>query len=66
MDLFLIQVDGLDVAITDNELAAVGHAERLAAEGPAIDVKVIRLREGSLEIIPHIPAAEAVTCFDGS
>ncbi len=64
MDLFLIQVDGLDVAITDNERFAVEHAERIAAEATSSAVHVVRLKEGSLEILPRIPAAEAVTSAD--
>ena len=59
MDLFLVQVDGLDVAITDSQEAALAHARLLAGEDPAQQVRVICIREGSLEVVPRIPAAEA-------
>jgi len=61
MDLYLVQVDGLDVAITDSRGAAMSHAERLASEDVTAQVKVVCVKEGSLEILPRIPAAEAVT-----
>jgi hypothetical protein len=64
MDLFLVQVDGLDVAITDSKAAAREHAERLAREEPVTQVQVVRIVEGSLVILPGIPAAEAVTAVD--
>lgn len=60
MDLFLVQVDGLDVAITDCQEAAVDHARRLASEDSSLQVSVICIRDGSLEVLPRIPAAEAV------
>ena len=60
MDLYLVQMDGLDVAITDSEREARAHARRLAIEEPLVVVQVLQIRDGSLEVIPRIPAAEAV------
>jgi hypothetical protein len=60
MDLFIVQVDGLDVAITDCEMAAVEHARQIAAEDPAIDATVLRVQDGSLDVIERIPAAAAI------
>ena len=64
MDLFLVQVDGLDVAITDSEPAARAHAEWLAAEDSLAHVGVLIVREGSTEVLPRVPAAEAALAED--
>ena len=64
MDLYLVQVDGLDVAITDSEPAARAHAEWLSSEDSLAHVGVLIVREGSTEVLPRVPAAEAALAED--
>jgi hypothetical protein len=61
MDLFLIQLDGLDVAMTDSEMAAIDHAQRLAAHDPTVTVRIVRVDGTSIEVLPRFPVAEAAT-----
>lgn len=62
MDLFLIRVDGLDVAITDSASAAHIHAWSLASNDLSTEVRVLRVKDDSiLQMIPSIPVAEAAT-----
>jgi hypothetical protein len=61
---FLVQVDGLDVAIADSEPSARAHAEWLAAEDALAQVAVLVIWEGSTEVLPRVPAAEAVVAED--
>ena len=61
MDLFIVQVDGLDVSFTYSRPAAIDHARRLASEDPALQVRVLRSQDGAFEVLPPFPAAEAAT-----
>jgi len=61
VDLYMVQVDDLDVAILDSEEAAIGHARRIDSDNPGHQVRVIPIQDGSLELCHRIPAAEAVT-----
>ena len=61
LGLFLIQVDGLEVAITDLEASALECARRLASNDPGAEVRVLRLEEESIQPMPWLPVAEAAT-----
>ena len=61
MDLFIIQVDGLDVAITESEMPAVNQARRLASEDPTVEARVVRIDEDWIELVPRFRPAEAAT-----
>ena len=61
MDLFLIRVDGLDVAMTDSESAAFVHAWSLASNDSAVEVKIIRMQDDLLQALPRFLVAEAAT-----
>jgi len=62
MDLYIVQVDGLDVSFTYSQEAALDHARRLSSEDPALNVRVLRVRDGSFEVYPtSFMAAEAAT-----
>jgi hypothetical protein len=59
MDLFILQVDGLDVAVTESEAAAIAHARRLASDDSTHEIKIVRIRNDWLDVIPRFPVAEA-------
>ena len=61
MDLYVIEVDGLDVAMADSEETAFSHARALTTEDPRIEVRIYRVRDGSADHIPWLPVGEAVT-----
>jgi hypothetical protein len=54
MDLFMIQVDGVDIAIADSETVALDRARWLAADDPFSQIQVIRIGEGWTELIPLV------------
>ena len=61
MDLYIVQVDGLDVSFTYSQQAALAHGRRLCAEDPTLRVQVLRVRDGSYEKLPDFSEAEAAT-----
>jgi hypothetical protein len=62
MDLYIVQVDGLDVSFTYSQEAALDHGRRLSSEDPALKVRILRVRDGSFEAFPDsFLAAEAAT-----
>ena len=61
MDLYVIEVDGLDVAMADSEETARSHARALYFEDPRADVRVYRVRDGSVDHLPRLRVAEVVT-----
>ena len=60
-DIYVVQVDGLDVSFTYSQATALEHSRRLAAEDPALNVRILRVRDGSFEDFSQFPAAEAAT-----
>ena len=61
MDLYLIEVDGLAVAMAESEDAAYRHARVLTFEDPTIDVRIYHVRAGAQDQRPWLPLAEAAT-----
>jgi hypothetical protein len=61
MDLYIVQVDGLDVSFTYSQEAALEHGRRLCLEEPALKVQVLRVRDGCYEELPDFSEAEAAT-----
>ena len=61
MDLYVIEVDGLDVAMADSEETAFSHARALTFEDPRAVVRIYRVRDGSADHVPWMPVDEAVT-----
>ena len=45
MEYFVIQVDGLEVAICQSEALARSHALLLASDDPSAEVRVLRIRD---------------------
>ena len=50
MDLYIVQVDGLDVSFTYSQGAAVAHGRRLCSEDPSLKVQVLRVNMEARQI----------------
>jgi len=61
MDLYVIEVDGLDVAMADSERAALSYARVLTLEDPGVDVRVFRISDGPADRHSWLRVAEAAT-----